>query len=319
MISGQASVDQRPRPSCQSEDESEVSPSKATICGVIVTYQPDPEFCIRAQRLITQVAQVVIVDNGSSELCVGQLREFTNKRNVHLILNRRNEGVARALNQGAEWAATRGFGWILTLDQDTLVEQNMVESLCVVYHALPDQTKLALIGSNYTDSVIRRPYLTSSEDNDCSWLEVKTTITSGSLICLSAYRKIGAFREELFIDCVDFEYCLRARSIGFHVVMTRKPLMQHGIGNVTMHHLPWKTTTTSNHSPVRRYYMMRNQLVLAREYLWSDPAWTLSMLYRHLKAIILMCLFEKRVTRKLKFIALGALDGLCSNFKRHLG
>lgn len=304
---------------CRADDECLASPSMATICGVIVTYQPDLEFSSRAQRLITQVAQVVVVDNGSSESRVGQLREFADKRNVSLILNHSNEGVARALNQGAEWATAQGYGWILTLDQDTLVEQDMVESLCAVYRTFPDKRKLAMIGSNYTDTATRRPFLTSSGDDDCSWLEVKTTITSGSLIPLSTYRMMGPFREELFIDCVDFEYCLRAHSMGFHVLMTRRPLMQHGIGNATMHNLPWKTTRTSNHSPTRRYFMTRNQLVLAKKYFSTEPIWTVSMLYRHFKATILMCFFEKDILRKLKFTAIGVLDGLFSNFKRNLG
>jgi rhamnosyltransferase len=319
MISHHASAQEETSQDCRAGDGSLVSPSMATICGVIVTYRPDSEFFSRAQRLSRQLAKVVAVDNGSSESSVGELRELADKENLHLILNHRNEGVARALNQGAEWATAHGFDWILTLDQDTLVEHDMVESLCAVYHTFPDQTKLAMIGSNYTDSVLRTPFLTANGDNDRSWLEVKTTITSGSLIPLSAYSIIGPFREELFIDCVDFEYCLRARSMGFRVIMTRKPLMQHGIGNVTMHDLPWKTTTTSNHSPARRYFMTRNQLVLAREYLWSEPIWTAAMLYTHLKATILMFFFEKDVLHKLRFTGMGVWDGLLSNFKRNLG
>lgn len=286
------------------------------ICAVVVTYQPDLEFRSRIQRLMAQVARIVVVDNGSSEACVQQLQGLENKGDVHLILNYRNEGVARALNQGADWATTQGFGWILTMDQDSRVEQSMVESLCAVWHAFPDQKKLAVIGSNYTASARGTPFLAAGGDKSHCWVEVKTTITSGSLIPLSAFRLIGPFREELFIDFVDFEYCLRARSKGFRIIMTRKPLMEHGIGNSTTHQLPWKTTSTSNHSPLRRYFMTRNQLALAREYLWSEPYWTLSMLYRHLKAIMLMCFFEKDVPRKLRFTVLGMLDGLESNFSR---
>ncbi len=49
--------------------------------------------------------------------------------------------------------------------------------------------------------------------------------------------------------------------------MANKPLMEHAIGAASFHKLPWKVSVTSNHSPVRRYYMTRNQVVLAREYL----------------------------------------------------
>jgi rhamnosyltransferase len=314
MISKDTFVAQGETPTCSMDD----SPRTAAICGVVVTYQPDVEFRSRIQRLMAQVAQIVVIDNGSSEECVQQLGGLENNGDIHLILNNRNEGVARALNQGVDWATKQGFGWILTMDQDSLVNDSMVKSLCAVWYAFPDQKKLALIGSNYTASARGPLFLAASGDNARCWVEVKTTITSGSLIPLSAFRLIGPFREELFIDFVDFEYCLRARSKGFRVVMTRKPLMEHSIGNSTTHQLPWKTTNTSNHSPIRRYFMTRNQLALAREYLWSEPRWTLSMLYRHLKAIMLMCFFEKDVPRKLRFTALGMLDGLESNFSRVL-
>jgi rhamnosyltransferase len=86
-----------------------------------------------------------------------------------------------------------------------------------------------------------------------------------------------------------------------------------------MHKLPWKSVGASNHSPVRRYYMTRNQLVLAREYLWKEPVWTVSTLYAHLKSTIAVCFLEQDILRKLQYTALGIVDGLRSNFSRQLG
>jgi len=120
------------------------------------------------------------------------------------------------------------------------------------------------------------------------------------------------------MDCVDLEYCLRARSHGFRIIMTRKPLMDHALGATTMHTLPWKRTGTSNHLPVRRYYMTRNHIVLVREYLRKEPVWAISTLYERLKWTILMCLFEKNKFRKLGFTAMGIFDGILSNFRRNL-
>lgn len=291
-------------------------PDQTKICGIIVTYQPDSEFVSRARRLLEQLPNLVVVDNGSSPQSLAYVSELADGSNVHLILNTENRGIATALNQGVNWAIAQGFGWVLTLDQDSLVHQDMVDSLCAVYRVFPDQSKLAVIGSNYIDSSIDRPFFNANENVDCCWQEVKTAITSGSLITVSGYRLIGPFKEELFIDCVDFEYCLRARSMGFHVVITRKPLMEHGIGNMTVHQLPWKTTTTSNHSAARRYYMTRNQIILTREYFAREPVWTARMLYRHLKATLLMCFFEKDVWRKLKLTFIGMIDGISANFHR---
>ena len=36
-------------------------------------------------------------------------------------------------------------------------------------------------------------------------------ITSGSIITIAAYKEIGPFNNEMFIDFIDIEWCLRAR------------------------------------------------------------------------------------------------------------
>ena len=294
------------------------APQKGNTCAIVVTYHPDAAFSERLARVVHQVGAVMIVDNSSTELCVGQLKELAGKFRAHLILNSRNEGIARALNQGAGWAAAQGYRWVLALDQDTVVAPDMVESLAKIYRASPFQDELAVIGSNFTNLADGRPFHEFAEMSGYFGREVKTVITSGSLVSLRVFQIIGGFRDEFFIDCVDFDYCLRARARGFRVIVSRKPLMQHAIGAETSHKLPWKRTGTSNHSPVRRYYMTRNCVVLAREYMWKDPTWILSTLYSHAKLTVLMCLFENDVQRKLKYTVIGVLDGLFSNFKRDL-
>jgi rhamnosyltransferase len=296
-----------------------IPPARETICSVIVTYHPDSRFIERVERITRQASETVIVDNGSSEQAVHQLRNAAIKLNVHLILNKENVGIARALNQGARWGQERGYAWALTVDQDSVVAEDLVETLSGLYEEFPEREKLAVIGSNHIDPLIRKPFWNFNGNSHCAWHEVKTTITSGSLISLIAYKVVGPFREELFIDCVDFEYCLRARSRGLRIIMACKPLLEHPIGAATRHRLPWRMTGTSNHSPIRRYYMTRNRLVLAREYLLKEPAWILSTLYRHIKSTILMCLFEKDLISKLGYTALGFLDGAISSFQRKIG
>jgi rhamnosyltransferase len=292
------------------------SPTKANVCAIIVSYHPEGEFFLRLRRIAPQVASIVIVDNSAADSTAKLLRESNSAVPVNLISNEVNVGIATALNQGVRWATEHGYQWVLALDQDSIVAGDLVETVGRVFENYPEKEKLAVIGSNYLDKILAKPLLVFDDNDPRTWVEVKTTITSGSLIRLSAHRLIGPFREELFIDCVDFDYCLRARSRGFHVVMTHKPLMQHGIGNATRHSLPWKNTTTSNHSPIRRYYMTRNQIVVARDYFLAEPAWTVQMLYRHFKATLLMCLFEKDIWRKLRFTFLGLVDGFSANFQR---
>ncbi|MHB8615349.1 MAG: glycosyltransferase family 2 protein [Candidatus Acidiferrales bacterium] len=290
-------------------------PEKKNTCAVVVTFHPDADFGSRVAQIAGQAGAGVVVDNGSGEDCVRELRRICDSLGLHLIENLENRGIAAALNQGVHWAGEQGFEWVLTLDQDSLVADDLVARLSAVYKSFPGKEKLAIIGPNYRDANSEQLFLRVNGEGP-SWQEVKTVITSGSLISLAACATIGPFREEFFMDCVDLEYCLRARAHGFKVVLARAPLMQHTIGAATMHKLPWKTTGTSNHSPTRRYYMTRNHLVLVREYLRKEPVWAFSTLYSRLKSTVLMCLFEKDRVYKLKYTATGAFDGVFSKFDR---
>jgi len=292
-------------------------PEKKNTCAVIVTFQPDADFGGRVAQIVRQTGGGVVVDNGSAEDCTRELRKICDSLCLHFIQNPGNRGIAAALNQGVHWAAEQGFQWVLTLDQDSLVADDLVAKLSAVYKSFPEKERIATIGPNYKDANSGQLFLRINGEGPI-WQEVKTVITSGSLISLAARATIGPFREEFFMDYVDLEYCLRARAHGFKVVLAREPLMQHTIGVATMHKLPWKTTGTSNHSPARRYYMTRNHLVLVREYLRNEPVWAFSTLYSRLKSTVLMCLFEKDRVCKLKYTATGAFDGVLSKFDRKM-
>lgn len=103
----------------------------------MVTHHPDGGLVDRILRIAPQVAQTVIVDNGSSASCMEPIRKLTHTIPVYLILNRSNEGIASALNVGTRWAASEGFRWVLTLDQDTTVLPDMMDVLAEVVRFYP--------------------------------------------------------------------------------------------------------------------------------------------------------------------------------------
>jgi rhamnosyltransferase len=285
-------------------------PIAKKICVVIVTYFPDSELFKRIERVVAQVPEAVIVDNGSSASCIEELNRIADAFSIHLILNPCNLGLASALNTGVRWAASRGFQWVLTLDQDTTVAPEMIETLTALVDCYSAPERLAVVGSNYRDKVngalFREPIGTT---NGFPGREMPSVLTSGSLVSIDVFKVIGGFREDFFIDCVDHEYCLHARALGFHVVLTSKPVMEHGIGHLTGHRLLWRRVNTSNHSPERRYFTIRNMLILTREYIRKEPRWIIFSLWGLTKSVILIWLFEKDRIPKLKYILRGLVDG----------
>jgi len=292
------------------------SPTRETVCAVIVTHNPDAGFSSRVEKVRPQVARIVIVDNGSTEPALGQIRQFENHNHLRLSFNPTNQGIARALNQGAQWAGNSGYRWILTLDQDTIVSSGIVDALAAAYQAMPDKRRLAVIGANYTHRENGKLAVGQNYQGGLAAGEVKEVITSGSLIPLSVLEEIGGFREEFFVDCVDVDYCLRARARGFRVLRTTAPLMQHSVGKLTEHRLFGKCLSTTNHSPLRRYLQVRNTVILAREYIGRDPALVLSALGSRATAISRVCLFETQRLRKLSYSLLGVVDGIRGKMNR---
>jgi rhamnosyltransferase len=291
---------------------------KKNILGIVVTYHPDLSFPERFEGLTGQVDAVLIVDNNSDALAVSMLREMATRLNMDLILNSENLGLAAALNIGVKHAITKGYEWALLYDQDTVPGDEVFEGLRKVYDDFPRKDKLAVIGSNYNEPHTGKLRVSPPVRNGCSWKERRVVISSGSLLSLAIYRVLGPFRDEYFIDCIDLEYCLRARSEGFKVIVASKPLMIHAVGNPTRHSIPWRGIEVSNHSRVRRYYMFRNTVDVAKKYFLREPAWVLLSLWTRFKSILLLCIFEDDKVAKVKYSAMGLFDGLFSKFDRKL-
>src|SRR5580698_2753121 len=239
-----ATVDQSHTPPATSQTVARISqasvsfPGKLNTCAIIVACNPPYGFRERIDMIRKQVRSAIIIDNGSEAKTFAEVLAACGQPGVHLIRNGENLGVATALNQGMRYASQAGYDWALTLDQDTVPDAGIVEGLAFAYASCPFRDAVAIVGSAYLEAgkEIPRQSLESRSnisEADGSWLEGKIAITAGSLLSLSAYRAVGAFRDDYFIDCVDMEYCLRVRSRGLKVIIATKALMVQKIGQPT--------------------------------------------------------------------------------------
>lgn len=277
-----------------------------SVCAIVVSHFPDIEFEARIRDLLPQAAQVVIVDNTPNDSGVPILSKWLHDNTqVHLIENRANRGISFALNQGLEYAVKGGYQWILTLDQDTQCYPDMVASLIEVSQAC--KSKLAVIGSNYLD--LRNQQSKVPVGDAEGFLEQKTVITSGSLIDVGIATAVGGFREDYFVDQVDHEFCLRMRSLGYQVVISRKPVMNHSVGRPGGVSLPW-LGVLPNHPPLRKYYIARNAVVTLANYWRHEPVWCLLRLTRLLLGLGLMAVLEEQRLSKVRAFSGGIADGL---------
>jgi rhamnosyltransferase len=172
---------------------------------------------------------------------------------------------------------------------------------------------LAIVGAGYAGSQqVARPAIGPQEDYE----EVQAVIGSGSLLSLEAFRHIGTFREEFFIDYVDNEYCARAWHKGYLVVKARQSLMVHKIGSPARQRFLWMTKHTRNHSADRLYYQARNDTVMLRESgEYRAGLWRLKALNRAIRTCRRVMMFEHHKSAKV----FGILQGWCDGVRGQLG
>ena len=103
------------------------------ISAGIILFNPDMNrLKENINAVIVQCTHIYLVDNGSSNIDeVIELLKRYNQPQVSIIRNTVNQGIARALNQLTAAAQSDGFEWILTLDQDSIAPDNIInESRC---------------------------------------------------------------------------------------------------------------------------------------------------------------------------------------------
>jgi rhamnosyltransferase len=274
----------------------------------VVTYYPDALFPLRVESILAQVEHLIVVDNGTTGPDVAVFGQVSVGPEITLIRNLENTGLAAALNQGVNEALSRGFPWVLLLDQDSRPLPGMVKTMLECRQTIPEQERPMVLGprteiENYTGDGGWR-------QGDGPWKEVSHVITSGSLVSTAAFQAAGGFQESLFIDYVDIEYCLRLRSLGFRVVHVRDAVLRHRLGRITKRRLLRRTVHPSHHDPVRRYYQFRNALLVQRAYKDRYPDWCRTNRIVLIKTACLMLLFERRRLQKILQAVRGIRHGL---------
>ncbi|WP_298439769.1 glycosyltransferase family 2 protein [Geobacter sp.] len=280
--------------------------AKPKIAAAVVLYNPPGDLLARIASFGRQVDLVVAIDN--SDEPSGELHEALGARGVAIVANRSNVGVATALNQGADWATECGCSFLLTMDQDSTAAPDMVGKMLECLSGLTRE-EVGLISPFHVTRASKPP----AGGEPCS--EVMTPMTSGCLLSLAAYRAVGPFRDDFFIDFVDNEYCLRLRRHGFRVLRANQAHLVHNVGDIRKYG-PFIAT---NHSPLRRYYKTRNRFAVFTEYLRDFPSHCLFDLVRLAKEIASIILFEEEKGAKLRMMWRGWRDFRQGRFGRYEG
>jgi rhamnosyltransferase len=135
-------------------------------------------------------------------------------------------------------------------------------------------------------------------------------ISSGSLIPLAVIDSIGAMDESLFIDAVDTEWCLRARSKGYQSFGVINAALYHSLGDKTYTVWFGRRRYLPEHIPLRFYYIFRNSLLLYKRG-YIPLRWKVKNLITLVGLLLFSIALMPERFRRVKMVILGIYDGLC--------
>ncbi|MDG4498749.1 glycosyltransferase family 2 protein [Streptococcus suis] len=265
------------------------------IAAGIVTYNPDISILeVNIISLKKQTDEIVIVDNFSEN--IEEIYQIGNKYQVLIISNNQNLGVATALNQIMSFSEEKLCSWCLTLDQDSLIPDDLVSKLS--NYRNPDN---GIVSCRHID---RNDVRTEKNSNSVEYVE--WCISSGALSNVVAWRDIGKFDDYLFIDGVDLEFCLRLQEKNYKVLKVNNAVISHSVGDAKLFRFFHKNILVKNHSSFRKYYIARNLIVIAKKH-----GNTKTIFISYLKVFkqgLLVMFFEQQKLSKLSAIIKGVRD-----------
>lgn len=265
-----------------------------------MSFNAGEEISAIIDRLAAQVERIVVIDNGSRAVSLTILKRLSLEGRIELHENGENMGVAFALNRGIDRATALHARWLLTMDQDSMPASDMVQTMLGYAKDNPDAKCLSPnLLSFSTQQVVRKSG------------RVSYAITSGNLVNMSVFENIGEYDENYFIDCVDFEFSLRARQAGFQIHKVDNARMFHDVGEQKS--VPRVVSRFyTQHSPVRRYYSFRNIMFLARKYFTFDFRFISKLVLGQFIYFVLIMIFEQQKRENWRFVCRGIRDGIMS-------
>ena len=277
------------------------------VCAVIVTFRPRIEDLGNLARIRPQVQDLVVVDNGSAEEQLQLLRVASRELGFTLIENGQNLGIAAALNIGVKWAQTNGSQWVALFDQDSAVTDGFIAQMLADFEHYARQRNVLLLVPRYKDPGSGVERICPMDKDGGPFV----TITSGSLLPVSAFEKCGYFNEDLFVYTVDDEYSLRLRSSGYSIALSPHALLLHTSGIPSYFSIFGKQLfQTTNYRPGVRYYISRNRVWMALMYGVEYPRWVRGAFRSSLIDFLKLAVAEEYRWLKVKMIFLGLRDGL---------
>lgn len=222
-------------------------------CAVIVVlYHYDQSHLDNIASYAPYFDQVILVDNSDYPVNIPIPEEY------HYISLGKNYGIAYALNCGIDYLKNTDISYVMTMDQDSRFQNNILDVYKEKLQEFPNQD--VILSPNYVVSY-KREEKPSKEFEEIYW-----SAQSGCFFPMAIFEHVGLFRDDFFIDVVDYEFFVRARSENVKIIKCNQATLLHEPGEEREKKILSKSIKFAIHPPVRIYYQARNLLWCAIHY-----------------------------------------------------
>ena len=218
---------------------------------VVVLYDPSDINIKNISEYARLFEKVIAVDNSASDIAG---KKF-NADNIEYIALYDNKWLDYALNYGCERLRQIGYKYAGTMDQDSVLKTDGFKEYAESFEKCE---KVALMCPQYN---IERKAEVKIQDKieDVVW-----TMQSASIFDLDIWEELGRFDDSLFIDTIDYDYCLKAKKHGYKILKNYSYIIDHEPA-ITKYTKLLKIGY-GYCSPLRIYYQSRNLRELNRRY-----------------------------------------------------
>lgn len=215
--------------------------------AVVTLFNPETKVLSNLKSYLPYVKELLVVDNSKEPFDLSSLKkEFPS---ICILSHSQNLGIAKALNLAIAYAKSKGYQWLLTMDQDSFFYADEIKKFILYFNEL-NHENLAIFSPLHNEKFLNHEKIFNSEED--------FVMTSGNIINLNKAIKIGLFDEKLFIDEVDHDFCLRLREESFKIIQNYNCYLYHTLGTKHKH--------VNLYSSERLYYMSRNYLYIREKH-----------------------------------------------------
>ena len=265
--------------------------------------------------------KIILIDNEAQNSFPDEINK---SEKIKIIKNENNEGFSKANNQGIKYSIKNGFDYVLLLNNDTLIKNDLINSLIQQSSTLNqkiiqplilnyDGTKIWNAGGKINN--IFGTFETLKKGKSFKNFKSDKNLTewfTGCCVLIKSeiFNHVGYFDERFFAYYEDVDYSIRLKKMGYSIALMTNSYLQHYESTSS------KSINKSegNLSPYVHYLNIRNHILLLKKHSKSFNLIGV-LLYQLIKILSYLIYFLIRFRfNKFKMVSKGLIDAL--NFKK---